>query len=168
MLYYVLWVSARLFNKGRLPQNCIHTACVSLRFLDAIPRNDGVYIAGIKNNTRGVVGMGVNVALCSVGARTRNKHVTLRRGIRCSEGCTLYLCPNVRVYRCVTSVRVVISQGKGVILRVVGISAAVNKGRLPRNCIASMWLSVKFDDAIPRNDGVYMRVLFLIPAGGWL
>ena len=42
-------------NKGRLPQNCIHTACLSLRFLDAILRNDGVYIAGIKNNTRGFI-----------------------------------------------------------------------------------------------------------------
>ena len=51
----LLWVSAKVFNKGRLPRNCIHTACVSLRFLDAILRNDGVYSAGIKNNTRGVV-----------------------------------------------------------------------------------------------------------------
>ena len=51
----MLWVSARLFNRGRLPRNCILTACVSLRFLDAIPRNDGVYIAGIIFNTRGVV-----------------------------------------------------------------------------------------------------------------
>ena len=71
--------------------------------------------------------MGVNVALCSVAARTRNEHVTLRRGIRCSEGCTAYLCPDVRVYRSVTSVRVAISRGAGVILRVVGISAAVQQ-----------------------------------------
>ena len=28
---------------------------VSAKFLDAIPRNDGVYSTGIKNNTRGVV-----------------------------------------------------------------------------------------------------------------
>ena len=40
----LLWVSVKLFNKGRLPRNCIHTACVSLRFLDAIPRNDDIYI----------------------------------------------------------------------------------------------------------------------------
>ena len=32
----------------------------------------------------------------------------------------------------------------------------LNKGRLPRNCIVSMWLSAKFDDAILRNDGVYI------------
>ena len=38
----------------------------------------------------------------------------------------------------------------------MGISAAVNNGRLPRNRIVSMWLSAKFDDAIPCNDGVYI------------
>ena len=74
MLYYVLWVSARLFNKGRLLQNCIHTACVSLRFLDAIPRNDGVYIAGIIFNIRRVICCSVvdvalgGVVVCCVDA----------------------------------------------------------------------------------------------------
>ena len=48
------------------------------------------------------------------------------------------------------------SREGGVILCAVGISAAVNKGRLPRNRIASMWLSARFDDVIPRNDGVYI------------
>ena len=51
----LLWVSARLFNKGRLPQNCILAGCASVRFADAILRNDGVYIAGINFNTRRVV-----------------------------------------------------------------------------------------------------------------
>ena len=30
---------------------------VSVRFVDAILRDDGVYIAGIKNNTRATVGL---------------------------------------------------------------------------------------------------------------
>ena len=51
----MLWVSARLFNKGRLPQNCIVSMWVSAKFDDAILRNDSVYIAGIIFNTRGVV-----------------------------------------------------------------------------------------------------------------
>ena len=55
MLYYVLWVLARLFNNGRLSRNCIASMWLSARFDDAIPRNDGVYIAGIIFNTRGVV-----------------------------------------------------------------------------------------------------------------
>ena len=41
--------------------------------------------------------------------------VTLRRGIRDIDGCTYALCPDVRVYRCLTSLRVAM-------LRVVGIS----------------------------------------------
>ena len=41
--------------------------------------------------------------------------VTLRRGIRDIDGCTYTLCPDVRVYRCLTSLRVAM-------LRVVGIS----------------------------------------------
>ena len=61
----------------------------------------------------------------------------------------------MRVYRCVTSVWVAISQGEGVILRAVGISVAVKKGRLPRNCIYTACVSLRFLDAIPRNDGVY-------------
>ena len=55
MLWFVIDVVMRIskvVNKGRLPQNCILTECVSARFADAILRNDGVYIAGIKNNTR--------------------------------------------------------------------------------------------------------------------
>ena len=71
--------------------------------------------------------MGVNLALSSGGVIAQNNHVTLRRGIRYSEGCTEYQCPDVRVYRCVTSVRVVLSQGEGVILPAVGISAAVQQ-----------------------------------------
>ena len=65
---------------------------------------------------------------------------------------------------------VVVAQvsGRGSVRVLLWVSVKLfNKGRLPRNCIVSMWLSVEFDDAIPRNDGVYMRVLFLIPAG-WL
>ena len=62
-----------------------------------------------------------------VGARTRNTHVTLRRGIRCSEDYTAYLCPDVRVYRCITSVRVAMSREGGVILCAVGISVAVQQ-----------------------------------------
>ena len=41
--------------------------------------------------------------------------VTLRRGIRDIDGCTYTLCPDARVYRCLTSLRVAR-------LRVVGIS----------------------------------------------
>ena len=52
MLYYVLWVSAWLFNKGRLPRNCIASMWLSVKFSDAIPRNDGGYSVGIKNNPR--------------------------------------------------------------------------------------------------------------------
>ena len=62
-----------------------------------------------------------------VGVIARTKHVTLRRGIHCSEGCTEYLCPDVRVYRCVASVRVAISRGEGVILRAMGISKVVQQ-----------------------------------------
>ena len=37
---------SKVVNKGRLPQNCILTECVSAWFADAILRNDGVYITG--------------------------------------------------------------------------------------------------------------------------
>ena len=43
-----------------------------------------------------------------MGVIARTEHVTLRRGIRYSEGYTAYICPDVRVYRCVTSIRVAI------------------------------------------------------------
>ena len=88
----------------------------------AILRNDDVDTAGIKNNTRAVVGTtrwndftqngthksagiknntraSVGV-VCEVAARKGNKHVTLRRGNRDGEGRIHTLCPDVRVYRC--------------------------------------------------------------------
>ena len=43
-----------------------------------------------------------------------------RRGIRDDKGCTHALCPDVGIYRCVSSLRVVMS-------RVVGISTEVKQ-----------------------------------------
>ena len=43
-----------------------------------------------------------------------------RRGIRVDKGCTLALCPDAGIYRCVSSLRVVMS-------RVVGISTEVEQ-----------------------------------------
>ena len=53
--------------------------------------------------------------LWQVGVDNEIYIVTLRRGIRDIDGCTYTLCPDARVYRCLTSLRVAM-------LRVVGIS----------------------------------------------
>ena len=56
----------------------------------------------------------------------------------------------MRVYRCITTVWVVM-------LRVVGIRKGINKGRLPQNCILADCVSVRLSNAILRNDDIYMR-----------
>jgi hypothetical protein len=58
--------------------------------------------------------------VCVVGAIARNILVTLRRGIRGSEGCTHTLCPDVRVYSCFSTLW-------GVMLQSVSISKAVKQ-----------------------------------------
>ena len=65
-----------------------------------------IVIAGGFFTTRVTVAGRINM-VCVVGAIARNILVTLRRGIRGSEGCTHTLCPDVRVYSCVSSLRVV-------------------------------------------------------------
>ena len=81
-----------------------------------------------------------------VGTRKPNKHVILRRGNREDESCNHALCPDVRIYRCFSALRVVILR----------ISQAVNKGRSPQNCIATQWVSAMFAVAILRDDEVYI------------
>ena len=74
------------------------------------------------------------------------KHVILRRGNRDYGGCNHTLCPDVRIYRCITSLQVVkmrICKGK-------------NKGRSPQNCIATLWVSAIFAVVILRDDEVYI------------
>ena len=69
------WVSARYINKGRSPQNCIERGYVSVKYADAILRDD-VYI---------------------------NKHVTPRRGTYKGGVSGELPCPDVGVFRCFTS-----------------------------------------------------------------
>ena len=59
--------------------------------------------------------------------------VILRRGNRDYDGCNHALCPDVRIYRCFSSL-------EDVVLR---ISTAVNKGRLPQNCTETEWASAR-------------------------
>ena len=72
--------------------------------------------------------------------------VILRRGNREDECCNHSLCPDVRIYCCFSSLRVVILR----------ISSAVNKGRSPQNCILTECVSVRFAVAILRDDEVYI------------
>ena len=58
--------------------------------------------------------------LWQVGVDNEIYIVTLRRGIRDIDSCTYTQCPDVRVYRCLTSLRVAM-------LRVVGISKGVQQ-----------------------------------------
>ena len=110
---------------------------------------------GINFNTCVVVGIGVSGAVWDgLYAECAWEHkyipVTLRRGILASDGCTNVLCSDVRVYHCISSLRVVTSA-------IVGISTVLNNGRLPQNCILAGCVSVRFADAILRNDDIYTR-----------
>ena len=70
--------------------------------------------------------------------------VTLRRGNRDYEGCNHALCPDVKVYRCFTSLWVVIVRMFYVIVVVsIPYQQSKHKGRLPQNCKETVWASAR-------------------------
>ena len=92
---------------------------------------------------------------------TRRRHhtfpfniVILRRGNRDFEGCNHALCPDVRIYRRFSALWVVILR----------ISSAVNKGRLPQNCIERFGYQAGLQMQFFAMTVFISRVLKIIPA----